>query len=522
MALVANRTKIKESAKLRSVRRSEESSNKGSKGVKVATESLFWSFAVKGEQLFKLFKPSRLLMVIATATLILGTATPIALASASVSQGCSKIGQQSLQKKQTLVCVGSATDLHWVQLMVAPKTKSALIHVLAGWLQSLSNFNFTPIDAKISQSVSTDSIQSLGDPTALQNNINNLQNQSQAMHQQSEALALQVSADNDAANNAKQAVTTPLANYESLSSQLNSISVSYNAAISDRTQNAACSIIVLFGFSSGPCPVDNPLDTYVIAQYNSLKTQVDTAWATYQSLQAQATSSTQTYYTDGTKKETLDAELDIVNQEIAGLQQEISTLNFYAASVSDYSKQITAIGSLNALAKSVSSDAQNRIKVLLNGNTGTISFSSAFVTYSSAKQIMDELSAAVATDNGPPNVPNFSANFFWLPTGFYKGSNYPSLTTGGSDFGWAWSNYYQCSGTCNVALMVAKTNCAGATITLDWKDSTGTKVGSTTSTLPEMTVGTVYPVGFTLPATVDSTKSYSSYLSGFQCTATQA
>ncbi len=341
------------------------------------------------------------------------------------------------------------------------------------------------------------------------------------MHQQLEVLSSQLSVDNEAATSAKQAVVAPLAKYQKLSSQLNSMTASYDAAVSDGTSAIGCSILVMFGYSAGPCSPQNPLDTFVIANYNSLKSQYDSALTAFQDAQDLASKTIQTYYADGTKKEILVASLDLVTQENTGFQQELSTLSSFNSSVSDYANQLATINSLEAKAKIVSLNSQNQIQNLLSSKHWSTDFPLAFQVYASANQNFKELTSAQSSDNGPPNVPNFSANVFWLPHGFYQGSSYPSLNLGGPDFGWAWSNYYQCTGVCDVALMVSKSNCVGASVTIDWKDSTGAKVGATTSTLPSMTTGTVYQVGFTLPATLDTSKSYSGFLSGFQCTISQ-
>ena len=445
--------------------------------------------------------------------------TPVNAATTyTVGSVCVKFGQQVTQNKQVLICAGLLGTNNWIQLKSPPKSKLVYTTLIRSWILSLSTLDFNAVDSAMAKGNSISALRTKVDSSLLQINLNSLRSQYQTLQAQSTSLATQILTDNSNVTNAKTTVSTKLSNYQSVSSQLSTLSSSYSAAMSDRAASLVCAIGVMFGKMGGPCYPENPLNLYVIAQYNSLKSQTDTAYTSYQAAQTLVNSTLQTYYADGTKKEAIDAAADVINQNSQVLQAAISRNDQFESDVNNYATQIQPITSAQSGLKDGINGSITQLQAAVNAKSWSTAYSTAYALYSGASQVYKSLISLGDNLGEAPVVPTYTPQAYWIPTGDYQGSSYSDLKISGPDFAWSWSKFYACTGSCVVAQVTAQTSCSNAAVTLDWKDSSSTKVGSTVGLIASMTVGTIYPVAFTLPSTLDATKSYSAYMSGFQCT----
>lgn len=437
-------------------------------------------------------------------------------ATYSAGQTCYKSGQQ-LKTKPILICIGYSNKLSWTQLPSVPKTTNAYVSLLGIWNQKLLSIDFSQVDRVLAMKDSLIRLENSADLLSLQTRLKTVQSGYQNLVTQSTNNLALISNENSAVVNAKASVANLLANYQSAVSQTNSLYSSYNTAMTNRAYALACTIGVMFGTMAGPCYPENSYNSFVISQYNSLKARSDAAWQAYQSAQTSFNSIMQNYYADATKNEIMDSEADILAQDSQSLQSAANTLQAFQTIVRADGIKMNTLDALDLDIKNFISTKSDLIRAAIASKNSTSTYVSAFVAYSAAISASNILLSSGGVMPDLPVAPSYEVISNWLPSTFFRGSSYSAITISGPDFGWNWSKFYACTGSCNVALVVAKSNCANAQVTVNWQDSSSNVVGSSTGSIPMMTHGVVYPVPFALPKTLDATKSYTAYLSSFHC-----
>jgi hypothetical protein len=394
-----------------------------------------------------------------------------------------------------------------------PKNLAAYKNQLNIWIKSLSSYDFTRINEVSNANFEQFDVGTSTNEVKI--NLDNSKSLIQTKQSQLDSLKAQFVTDDVVLKSANTTLSQAVDSYNSVNQQFTNITAQYNAAINDRASVVSCQVLKDFGFGAGTCYPENPLNFLVISQYNSLKTQVNSALANWQTALDGLKRASQTYYSDGQAQEVLSGEIDLVSQSISDLSKNLTTLNNYTAQVDVFRQKKYDLSLSEISLKQKISSSIKTLKSNLNSKTFSKTYPSALKIFTSTDSSMKNLEFSAENISEPGIPPVVSSQTIWLPTGY--GSNYSSVTRAGPDYGVSWSKYWACTGMCTVGLFVISSNCTNAVVGVNWIDSTQAVVGKSSAFLPSMRVGTVYPLGFTLPSSLDQKKSYSSQLASFQC-----
>lgn len=457
-------------------------------------------------------------------SLIVGLGIAPASAAINIGSACKTVGQTVTSSKISYRCAGNLGQSIWVKIPAAPKSLPIALSNLASWAASINSDQMSSYDTRIaSKSDFETALNQLNNSeskisqslTELVANQSNLQGAILTINQNVTSYQSQLP-------NYQAQATSSLNQYQALNSQLNIMEPAYQSAQTNVGYMIANQILCTFGYTS--CSPSNP---YLEAQYRS-------TILTYESLKRQVDAAYAKYLADNNSLRSFSQQIDLSLQDIQASQAELGVVNKRIQVAKTYKSNVDAsVDSNNQALEAfvniqISYQTYQSFKDQLEREIRGTSISNlknwgvAFgriaadrvVFYSYRANLLNVLNGFSFS----PSNYEMPALDDWIPDNYWVASDFSSISvTSGKNFAWNWSNKSTCSSvgtSCVVALVTSKEGCTNFQASVNWKDANLKILGTTTTKPSAIDSLAVIPIEFDVPTGISNA---SAYISSFLC-----
>jgi multidrug resistance efflux pump len=185
-----------------------------------------------------------------------------------------------------MTCVTVAGGRVWLRLPAQPSTLVAANKLRAGWLNQSNPTWLVDAQAAATPERATElaaaQTQAQQDRDAKAAARDAASTTAAALKGELDGLPARIQAAQAELAPAEAALQAPKAEASAANAKVSSLTGSYNSAMNNRSAIISCQVLVMFGFSSGPCGSTAPYDA-AIAQYRAAVAEADAAMAKYTS-----------------------------------------------------------------------------------------------------------------------------------------------------------------------------------------------------------------------------------------------
>jgi hypothetical protein len=286
---------------------------------------------------------------------------------------CPTINKVVKSGKNTLICLETITGSNWIKVIVISSKVSQLKIQANQIIQTLNSNDTSTVSRFLEKGLTlqkeydqkniewkeaeTTLTAAIAEKNATENSLKDLP----SSIAQANALVTQ----------SNTVLTVSQQAYTSLRSQLTAMSFEYDPAIRAKSAYVTCRVLNDFGFQAGGCGYYNSYYDIVIGRYNSLETQVNSAYATYDSNYTTYKNNYEKYKTLLESQSTLVTKINDLGQKIVTLQENYNTIELQSKALNTQKAIFDLVSPRSDFYFSAASNLVSEIQQVLDGNSKT-------------------------------------------------------------------------------------------------------------------------------------------------------
>lgn len=284
---------------------------------------------------------------------------------------CPTINKVVKSGKNSLICLETITGSNWIKAIVVSSKVSQLKIQANQIIQTLNNKDTSTVSRFLEKGptlqkeydqknievkeVETLLAAAIAEKKATENSLKDLP----SSIAQANALVTQ----------SNTAISVPYQTYTSLRSQLTAMSYEYDSAIRAKSSYLTCRVLSDFGFTGGGCGYYNSYNDVVIGRYNSLESQVNSAYASYDSYYSTYKDNYEKYKTLLGSQGTLTTKISDLGLKIITLQENYNTIELQSKAFNNQKIVFDVVSPRSDFYSSEPSNLVSEIQQVLDGNS---------------------------------------------------------------------------------------------------------------------------------------------------------
>jgi len=299
--------------------------------------------------------------------------TPVFAASPKENSECSSVNKIVSAGKTKLICAEIVTGTKWIKV-IPVSTKITQIKLQATQIiETLNNTDSSTITSFLAKGASLQQSYDLKNKEwkEAELSLNTVKTEKYVAENELKNLPTSIAQASALVTQSNTALSASQQTYTNLRSQLTAMSSEYDPAIRAKSAYVTCRVLNDFGFQAGGCGYYNSYYDIVIGRYNSLETQVNSAYASYDSNYTTYKNNYEKYKILLESQSTLVTKINDLGQKIVNLQESYNKIKSQSEAINDQKLIFDIVAPRSDFYFSEASNLVSEIQQVLDGNSKT-------------------------------------------------------------------------------------------------------------------------------------------------------